>query len=141
MLNLCWVATLRLNYEGIPFIVKFYINEIFVTFLKINVRKCILSDNLCLFSCLIYVFWYDIFGGREGKRFTSKPRFHLADYFLGLFTIQVNSAIANNLKPMGMIKMQLVIIYPNIYACVSDDVKTHHDRFRTFYGHFTNKAR
>ena len=45
---------------------------------------------------------------------------HLFEYFYRLFTIEINSAIANNLKPLGMMKMQCVTIYPNIYECVSD---------------------
>ena len=49
-----------------------------------------------------------------------KPRSHLAEYLFRLFTIEINSAIANNLKPIGMMKMQCVTIYPNIYECVSD---------------------
>ena len=36
--------------------------------------------------------------------------------FIRLCTIEINSAIANNLKPIGMIKMQCLTIYPNIYA-------------------------
>ena len=32
-----------------------------------------------------------------------------------LFTIEKNSAIANSLKPIGMMKMQCVTVYPNIY--------------------------
>ena len=53
----------------------------------------------------------------------------------------MNSAIANNLKPFGNMKMQYVTIYSNIYECVSDYMKIHHDRFLTFYGHFVNEAR
>ena len=34
-----------------------------------------------------------------------------------------------------------VIIYPNIYECVSDYTKIHHDRLCTFYGHYANEAR
>ena len=49
--------------------------------------------------------------------------------FFRLFTIEINSAIANDRKPIGMIKMQCVTIYANIYECVSDDMKIHHDRF------------
>ena len=30
----------------------------------------------------------------------------------------INSAIANNLKPIGLMKMQYVNIYPNMYECV-----------------------
>ena len=58
-----------------------------------------------------------------------------------LFTIEINSAIANNLKPIGLMEMQCVTIYSNIYECVSDYMKNHHDRFLTFYGHFMNEAR
>ena len=58
-----------------------------------------------------------------------KPRSHLAEYFFRLFTIKINSAIANILKPLGIMKMQCVTIYLNIYECVSDYIKIHHDRF------------
>ena len=51
-----------------------------------------------------------------------KPRSHLAKYFFRLFTIEINSAIANNIKPIEMMKMQCVTIYPNIYECVSDSI-------------------
>ena len=73
---------------------------------------------------------------------TVKSRSHLAEcFFFRLFTIKVNSAIANNLKPIGMMKMQCVNTFPNIYECVSDYMKIHHDRFRAFYGNFANEAR
>ena len=49
--------------------------------------------------------------------------------FFRLFTIEINPAIENNLKPIGMMKMQCVIIYSNIYECVCDYRKIHHDRF------------
>ena len=61
-----------------------------------------------------------------------KYRSNLAEYFLQLFTIEINSAIANNLKPIGMMKMLCVIIYENIYECVSDYMKHQHDHFWTF---------
>ena len=64
----------------------------------------------------------------------------MAEHVYRLFTIYVNSAIANNLKPIGMMKMQCVTMYPNIYECVSD-MMIRHDRFWTFYGHFANEAR
>ena len=35
----------------------------------------------------------------------------------------------SNLKPIGMMKMNYVTIYPNIYECVSDYLKIHPDRF------------
>ena len=54
---------------------------------------------------------------------------HLAEYFFGLFTIALNSAIANDLKPIGMMKMQCVTVYPNIYECASDYMKIHYDHF------------
>ena len=44
----------------------------------------------------------------------------LGRIFFQLFTIEIKSAIANNLKTNGMMKMQCVTIYPNIYECVSD---------------------
>ena len=53
----------------------------------------------------------------------------LGRYFSRLFTIEINSAIANNLKPIGMMEMQCVTIYPNLYEYVSDYMKIHHDRF------------
>ena len=59
-----------------------------------------------------------------------KPRSHLAEYFFRLCTIEINSAIANNLKLIGMMKMQCVTLYPNIYECVSNYMKIHHDRFK-----------
>ena len=33
------------------------------------------------------------------------------------------------LKPIGMMKMQYVTVYPNIYECASDYKKIHKDRF------------
>ena len=51
---------------------------------------------------------------------TLKLRSHLAQYVFQLFTIELNSTIANDLKPIGMMKMQYVTIYPNIYECASD---------------------
>ena len=64
----------------------------------------------------------------------------LAEYFFRLFAIEIHSAIGNNLKPIGMMQMQCVIIHPNIYECVSDYMKIYHDRFWKFYGHFANVA-
>ena len=58
-----------------------------------------------------------------------KPRSHLAEYFFRFFTIEIDSAIANNLKPIGMMEMQCVTINPNICECVYDYMKIHHDRF------------
>ena len=58
-----------------------------------------------------------------------KPRSHIVVYIFPLFTIQINSAIVNNLKPIVMMKIQCVTIYPNIYECVSENIKIHHDRF------------
>ena len=60
-----------------------------------------------------------------------KPRahVHLAEYVFRLFTLEINSAIANNLKPIGMMKTQRETVYPNIYECVSDYMKIYHDRF------------
>ena len=58
-----------------------------------------------------------------------KPLSHLAEYFFRLFTIEINSAILNNLKPIGMMKMHCVTIYLNIYECVSDNMVIHNDRF------------
>ena len=49
--------------------------------------------------------------------------------FFRLFTIEINSEIVNILKPIGMMKMQCVTIYYNIYECVSDYMKIHHNRF------------
>ena len=46
-------------------------------------------------------------------RLRLKHRSHLAKYFVRLLTIEINSAIANNLKPIRMMKMQCVTIYPN----------------------------
>ena len=60
--------------------------------------------------------------------------------FFRLFTIAINSAIANNLKPIEMMKMQCETIYPNSYERVSDYMKIHHVLLWTFYGHFANKA-
>ena len=54
------------------------------------------------------------------------------EYIFRWFTIEINSIIANNLKSIGMMKMQCVTIYPNIYECVFDYMKIHHDRFWTF---------
>ena len=45
------------------------------------------------------------------------------------------------MQPIGMMKMQCVTIYPNIYECVPDFMKIHHERFWTFYGYFSNEAR
>ena len=58
-----------------------------------------------------------------------KPQSHLAEYCFRLFTIELNPAIANNLKPIRMMKMQYVTIYPNTYECVSDYMKIHNDCF------------
>ena len=92
------------------------------------------SYAFCLFMCAyahMYVTLYErIFG-------LVKPRSHLAESPFRLFTIEINPAIAENLKPIGMMKMQCVTIYPNIYECVSDYMKIHHDRFWTFYVGFT----
>ena len=65
----------------------------------------------------------------------------LGRIFSRLFTIEINSEIANNLKPIRMMKMQCVTINLNIKECVSVYMKIHHDRFWTFYGHFANEAR
>ena len=70
-----------------------------------------------------------------------KPRSHSAEYILRLFTLEINSAIANNLKPIGMIEIQCVTIYPNIYESVSDYMKIHRDRFPTVCCHFANEGR
>ena len=59
----------------------------------------------------------------------------LAEYFVRLFMIEINSAIVNNLKPIGMMKMQCITIYLNIKECISDYMKIHHDiseHLRTF---------
>ena len=58
-----------------------------------------------------------------------KPRSHLAEYFFRLFTIKIKSAIANNRKPIEIMKMQCVTIFPNIYECFSDYMKIQLDRF------------
>ena len=42
---------------------------------------------------------------------------------------RINSADAINLKLIGIMKMQYVTIYPNIYECVSDYIKIYQDRF------------
>ena len=63
---------------------------------------------------------------------TDKPQSHLAIYFFWLFKIEINAAIANNLKPIWLMKMQCETVYPNIYECVSDYMKIHHDHFWTF---------
>ena len=42
--------------------------------------------------------------------FIIKPRSYLAEYFFRLFTIAINSAIANNLKQIGMMELQCVPI-------------------------------
>ena len=60
-----------------------------------------------------------------------KSRSHMVDYCFRLFTVEINNYLSNarNLKPIGMIKMQGVTIYPNIYEYVSDDMKIHYDCF------------
>ena len=58
-----------------------------------------------------------------------KPRSHMTEYFFQLFTIDINSAIANNLKPIRMMKIQCVTIYLNIYECVSDYMEIYHGCF------------
>ena len=53
-----------------------------------------------------------------------------------LFTIEINSAIMNNLKPIKKMKMQCEAVYPNSHECVFDYMKNHHNRFwtlRTLY--------
>ena len=69
------------------------------------------------------------------------PRSHLAEYFSRLFTIEINSVIANNLKRIGIMKLQCVTICQNICECVSDFMKIYHNRFLTFCGHLANEAR
>ena len=100
--------------------------------------KCYLSNNnnyifhviyLCFTTCRLHTSWF------------LKPRSLLAEYLFRLFTIEINSAIANNLKPIGLMKMQCVTIYPSIYEWVSVYMKIHHDRFWTLYRHFANVAR
>ena len=59
----------------------------------------------------------------ESMRKHVKPRSHLAEYFSDC------SAAANNRKPIEMMKMQCVTIFPNIYECFPDYMKIHHDRF------------
>ena len=47
-----------------------------------------------------------------------KPRSHLAENNFRLSTIDINSAIANNLKPIGMMEMQCVTMYPNVFPII-----------------------
>ena len=61
-----------------------------------------------------------------------KPRSHLVEYFFRLFATEINLAIANNLEPIGIMKLQCETVYPNIYECVFDYMKIYHDRFWTF---------
>ena len=49
--------------------------------------------------------------------------------FFRLFMMEINSAI---MKPIRNMKMQWEIVYPNIYECVSDYRKIHHDRLWAF---------
>ena len=71
---------------------------------------------------------------KNGAR--SKAPVPLSRIFFRLFTMEINSAIANNPKPIGMVKMQCVTIYPNICECVPDYMKIYQDSFCTFYRHF-----
>ena len=63
------------------------------------------------------------------KKFRTQAPVPVGRIFSQLFTLDINSAIASNLKPIGMMEMQCVTIIPNIYECVSDYMKINHDRF------------
>ena len=77
---------------------------------------------------------YAMYAGMTEHEYVYAP-VPLGRTFFRLFTREIKSTIANNLKPIGMMKTQSVTIYPNIYECVSDYMKIHHDRFLTFYEH------
>ena len=99
--------------------------------------ECEKQFRLVVRICLAFVFFltsvcvglYRPRGSSEKAHLNVKPRSHLAEDFFRLFTIDINSAIANNLKPIAMMKMQCVTVYPNICECVLDYMKIHHDRF------------
>ena len=61
--------------------------------------------------------------------------------FFRLFSTAINSAIANNPQPIGMMEMLCVTIYPNVNERVSNNMKIHHDHIRTFCGRLTNEPR
>ena len=65
--------------------------------------------------------------GFRVPHYETQPPVPLDRIFFRLFTIEISLAIANNLKPIGMMKMLCVTIFPNIYECVSDYMKIHHD--------------
>ena len=97
-----------------------------ISFRQIRLPCRSVSDCSRLLSCL-YCEQSEEYSAKWDRGF--KPQSHSAEYFFRLFTIEINSAIANSLKPIGMMKMQCVTIHPNIYECVSDYMKIHQERF------------
>ena len=63
----------------------------------------------------------------------------LAECFPIVYDIEINSAIANNIKPIIMMELLCVTVNPNIYGGVFGDIKIHHDHPRNF-ADTTNKA-
>ena len=62
--------------------------------------------------------------------FTSlKPRSHLTEYFFPIVDDIDKFSNREQSDTNRNDKMQCVTIYPNIYECVSDYMKIHHDRF------------
>ena len=99
------------------------------------------KSSLCPSNLNAAVTRSHVYQSRLHRRMRKQSRPHLPEYFSRLFTIKMNSAIANNLKPIEMMKIQFLTIYPNVYECVSDYMKIHHGRFWIFYGHLANKSR
>ena len=67
----------------------------------------------------VHIPWIRLIGK---YRVRMKPQSHLAEYIFRLFTIEINSANANNRNDKNTI-----CDYPNINECVSDYMKIHHD--------------
>ena len=64
----------------------------------------------------------------------------LGQILFRLFTIEINSANANNLRLIGMMKIQCVTVYPNNYERVFDYNEDSSRTFLNIYGHFANEA-
>ena len=73
-----------------------------------------------LLSLLRFAAFYNHFKRPDVAPMEFKAPVPLGRKFFRLFTIEINFAIANNLKRIGIMKIQHVTIYPNIYECVTD---------------------
>ena len=98
-------------------------------------RSCTVAIFYCSISDLTFLFdsvWFCSGTPDQHKRlgkecackfdlsYFIKPRSHLAEYFFRLFTIEIHSAIPNNLKPIGMMEMQCVTIriFTNVFPII-----------------------